>query len=140
MFDIHFYRFTNPDLEREEDAVLEEHYYTIGWRQRRDPSALFSVRAYLSTYSDVFESGLEPFSHYLKIGIHEGRCAFLSTWAQHNFEKVNCAQLEMCIAHIDSDFVRHQNQKLWRLSDEAVSAWFFMRGWRDHVDPSPHFF
>lgn len=50
-----------------------EHYLAVGWRANLDPCALFSARGYLQRNPDVAAGGVNPFVHYLKFGISEGR-------------------------------------------------------------------
>jgi hypothetical protein len=49
------------------------HYENIGWREGRDPNALFDTTGYLSTYTDVAAAGVNPLDHYNVFGWHEGR-------------------------------------------------------------------
>ena len=49
------------------------HYMRAGAREGRDPSPLFSTKAYLHRYPDVAKSGENPFYHWLTKGYGEGR-------------------------------------------------------------------
>ena len=66
-FDAVFYARTYPDVA-EVGADPLDHFMTYGWREGRDPSPDFSVRAYLEAFPDVAESGLNPFVHFLTSG------------------------------------------------------------------------
>jgi len=50
-----------------------EHYLAFGWRKNLDPCALFSTNGYLHRNPDVAAGEVNPFVHYLKFGISEGR-------------------------------------------------------------------
>ena len=49
------------------------HYLTVGWKELKDPSSLFSTGKYLSLYQDVLAAGLCPLLHYVTIGKVENR-------------------------------------------------------------------
>ena len=71
-FDAAFYRARNPDIE---EAGLDPltHFLAGGWREGRDPTPDFSVRAYLDANEDIALAGLNPFLHWLAHGRGEGR-------------------------------------------------------------------
>ena len=70
-FDADFYRATNPDLDTDADHFA--HFMAIGWRERRDPAAWFSVEHYLMSHGDVAAADQNPFVHYVLWGCREGR-------------------------------------------------------------------
>lgn len=49
------------------------HYANFGWREGRDPNALFSTVGYLGANPDVREAGINPLVHYSLFGWQEGR-------------------------------------------------------------------
>jgi len=71
-FDYAFYADENPDART---AGLDEleHYYFIGWRKRRNPTAWFDTDYYLGANPQVQASGDNPFWHYIFKGRAEGR-------------------------------------------------------------------
>ncbi|MFC0266591.1 trypsin-like serine protease [Kushneria aurantia] len=77
LFDERFYRHENPDV----DAAISrgelnsgwEHYSAWGWQESRLPSAWMDTEAYLQDYPDIAAAGVNPFEHYLRWGIDEGR-------------------------------------------------------------------
>lgn len=76
-FSYSYYKKTNPDLTDlgiDGDELLD-HYILEGVGQGRDPHPDFSTNFYLQKYSDVAQSGINPFGHYLEIGRAEGRLA-----------------------------------------------------------------
>jgi hypothetical protein len=64
-FDSAFYLKTYPDVG-EVGADPLDHFMTYGWREGRDPSPEFSVRAYLEAFPEVGEAGVNPFVHPLR--------------------------------------------------------------------------
>lgn len=66
-FDVAFYRDCNPDVVAENIDPLT-HFMVFGWKEGRDPTPDFSVRAYLTAFPDVAAAGLNPFTHYLAAG------------------------------------------------------------------------
>lgn len=66
-FDAVFYARTYPDVA-EVGADPLDHFMTYGWREGRDPSPDFSVRAYLEAFPEVAESGVNPLVHFLTSG------------------------------------------------------------------------
>ena len=66
-FDGAFYLKVYPDVG-EVGADPLDHFMTYGWREGRDPSPDFSVRAYLEAFPEVAESGVNPFVHWLTNG------------------------------------------------------------------------
>jgi hypothetical protein len=52
------------------------HYETFGWKEGRDPSAVFSTSRYLAAYNDVNAAGIDPLLHWVLFGQTEGRKAF----------------------------------------------------------------
>jgi GT2 family glycosyltransferase len=57
---------------------LIKHYLRQGWRMGFDPSPSFSTRKYLEANPDVKQMDVEPFYHYLRYGVKEGRQVFPS--------------------------------------------------------------
>jgi glycosyltransferase involved in cell wall biosynthesis len=70
-FDAEFYYKAHPEI-RNKNIDPVKHYRERGWLEGFDPSPKFSTRRYLQN-SDVRESGINPFFHYLKWGRDEGR-------------------------------------------------------------------
>jgi glycosyltransferase involved in cell wall biosynthesis len=54
-------------------ADLVAHYLERGWLEGRDPNTWFSTLYYLEKSQDVAKAGLQPFVHYLTIGLQEAR-------------------------------------------------------------------
>ncbi|GJD50054.1 hypothetical protein OPKNFCMD_2790 [Methylobacterium crusticola] len=79
-FDAEYYLLANPDVADaalaaggDSDAFARQHYAARGWREGRDPNAVFDVRGYLGAYADVRAAGIDPLAHYTLFGWREGR-------------------------------------------------------------------
>lgn len=71
-FDAAYYLAQNPDVAAAgADPYL--HYITYGWKEGRNPSALFNTSYYLQQNPDVAAAGVDPLLHYRISGWHEGR-------------------------------------------------------------------
>lgn len=66
------------------DMDLIQHYLRVGISELRDPSPHFSSTLYLERYPDVAASREDPFLHWLRIGLSEGRIGS----QQPEFEKI----------------------------------------------------
>ncbi len=71
-FDAGFYLGAQPDVAAAGQDPLE-HFLMAGWRERRDPTAGFSIVDYLELNPEVAAAGMNPFAHYLETGRAEGR-------------------------------------------------------------------
>ncbi|KAA5606078.1 hypothetical protein F1188_08710 [Roseospira marina] len=63
----------NGDGEVTNADLAEYHYNTFGWLEDRDPNATFDTSAYLDANPDVLLAGVNPFTHFLTLGLSEGR-------------------------------------------------------------------
>ncbi len=74
-FDADFYKQTYPDVAALTVFGLDprQHYDDFGWKEGRDPNALFDTSGYLKTYQDVAAAGVNPLDHYMTFGAREGR-------------------------------------------------------------------
>ena len=86
-FDPDFYRATYADLPA--DMAPLWHYRMAGWREGRDPAPWFSVEGYFAANPDVAAAGVEPVSHFLAHGRHEGREIAPSRHAARYFGQVD---------------------------------------------------
>jgi V8-like Glu-specific endopeptidase len=71
-FDATYYRTQNPDVVA---AGLdpEQHYLAFGWREGRNPNALFNTTYYLAQNADVKAAGINPLVHFAQNGWKENR-------------------------------------------------------------------
>jgi O-antigen biosynthesis protein len=71
-FDADFYLRSYSDVKDAEIDPLR-HYVEHGWREGRNPNALFWTTYYVKQNRDVEQSGLNPFAHFLTSGRLDGR-------------------------------------------------------------------
>ena len=74
-FDPDFYQQSYPDVAALAAFGFDprRHYDDFGWKEGRDPNALFDTSGYLHTYQDVAAAGVNPLDHYMTFGWKEGR-------------------------------------------------------------------
>ncbi|MGF3024807.1 esterase-like activity of phytase family protein [Methylobacterium aquaticum] len=79
-FDAEFYLLSYADVARaatasgkDPFAYAYEHYQTYGWKEGRNPNAVFDTKGYLNAYGDVRAAGIDPLMHYDQYGWKEGR-------------------------------------------------------------------
>ena len=71
-FDYVYYLQHNPDVAAAHvDPFL--HFETVGWKEGRNPNALFDTDRISAAYADVEAAGVNPLDHYNEFGWHEGR-------------------------------------------------------------------
>jgi hypothetical protein len=71
-FDEVYYLASYPDVVGLK-AGAAEHYLEHGWREGRDPSAVFSTIGYMKANPDVVQEWANPLIHFLEYGFVEGR-------------------------------------------------------------------
>ena len=78
-FDAEYYLLLNTDVAQAAQgtgdtlAFARQHFETYGWKEGRDPNAVFDTKGYLAAYGDVAAAGVNPLSHYDTYGWREGR-------------------------------------------------------------------
>jgi hypothetical protein len=79
-FDAEFYLLANTDVARaaisaggDSFGFARNHFNQFGFREGRDPNAVFDTDGYLDAYADVRAAGLNPLTHYTQSGFREGR-------------------------------------------------------------------
>lgn len=79
-FDAEYYLLSNADVARaaiaaggDSFAYAYQHYQTYGWKEGRNPNAVFDTKGYLNAYGDVKAAGIDPLMHYDQYGWKEGR-------------------------------------------------------------------
>ena len=90
-FDGGFYLKAYPDVRRNPEWSKRplKHFVHFGAAEGRTPRPGFDTEFYLRTDPDLKESGINPFSHYLRTGYREGRAPnttpdFFSEWGYFN--------------------------------------------------------
>ncbi|BAQ48669.1 alkaline phosphatase PhoX [Methylobacterium aquaticum] len=79
-FDAEYYLLSNLDVARaatgsgrDPFAFAYDHYQLYGWKEGRNPNAVFDTKGYLDAYGDVKAAGVDPLLHYDLYGWEEGR-------------------------------------------------------------------
>ncbi len=67
-----FYNLRNKDVFRA-GVDADTHYGASGFREGRDPNALFSTNGYLSANPDVRQAGVDPLKQFDAVGWKDGR-------------------------------------------------------------------
>ncbi|KJS40062.1 MAG: hypothetical protein VR70_06720 [Rhodospirillaceae bacterium BRH_c57] len=76
VFDSTYYLSQNPDVLAAAAAGLttaEAHFNNFGWKELRNPNAVFDTSDYLTTYADVLAAQINPLTHFLAFGAAESR-------------------------------------------------------------------
>ncbi|MGA8610235.1 MAG: hypothetical protein WB760_00680 [Xanthobacteraceae bacterium] len=140
-FDLEYYAAEYPDITLDPSQLLG-HFCEIGWREGRNPNAFFDTVSYLLHNADVARSNINPYYHYLKHGLIEGRIVSSSISPSIRsrllFGDSICNWVERLRGYIDEDFYRQQLED----ADDAgldLAAHFAYRGWREGKSPHPDF-
>ncbi len=59
-------------MSRRLASISLQHFEQYGWKEGRNPNALFDVKGYLATYGDVAAAGVNPLDHYHTSGLEGG--------------------------------------------------------------------
>ena len=132
-FDAVYYAERYPDVT---EGHLE-HFMIHGWREMRDPAPWFSTAAYLRSYPDIEEAGLNPFYHYVAHGRAEGRIAAPAGLPLEEEEPWEVTSIRQ---GLDRDFYAGQ---LREAGIDPTGADLALHYWREGaamgLDPSPDF-
>jgi len=71
-FDGSYYLSEYPDVA---EAKIDpfEHFCSVGWKEKRNPSVAFDTGFYLRQYPDIAAANINPLIHYIAAGQFEGR-------------------------------------------------------------------
>jgi hypothetical protein len=79
-FDAEYYLLSNTDvsaaalvLGADGATFARQHYQLYGWKEGRNPNAVFDAKGYLNAYQDVAKANVDPLLHYDLYGYKEGR-------------------------------------------------------------------
>lgn len=140
-FDSDYYANEYPDIGSDRPNLLA-HFCEFGWQEGRNPNAFFDTVSYLLQNKDVARSKINPYIHYLKHGIIEGRIASSgispSIRSRLLFGTVIRDWVERLRPHVDEDFYRHQLEDL-NATGLDLAAHFAYRGWREGKSPNPSY-
>lgn len=137
-FDTDFYLAQLNPSEAPSNPPL--HYVRRGAALGLDPTKEFSTSFYLSSNLDVLRSGVNPFWHYLKHGIREGRAPHPSLARQEPQVEFSAHErdLDLLHGHFDAVFYRANYENLPE-SDAELPAHYLTVGWLLGYDPNDWF-
>ena len=72
-FNVDYYSHQVSKFELNQYSSMIHHYFDIGHELNYDPCDFFSTNYYLIANPDLKYSDMNPFLHFLKYGVHEGR-------------------------------------------------------------------
>ena len=85
LFDKKYYKATYTVSSNEKN--LFKHFREKGWKLNYNPNEWFSVKDYLEQNIDVANANIDPFYHFLRFGLSEGRRSIRVTQPQSEFNK-----------------------------------------------------
>lgn len=140
-FDVEYYAGEYPDIVIDRSQLLT-HFCAFGWREGRNPNAFFDTVSYLLLNTDVAISKINPYYHYLKHGMFEGRIVSSSISPSIRSRLLFGAPIrdwvERLRPHIDHEFYRRQLDET-DTSGIDLAAHFAYRGWREGKSPNSTF-
>ena len=140
-FNSDYYAHEYPDVASGQSGLLH-HFCAIGWREGRNPNPFFDTVSYLSANADVRRSKINPYYHYLRHGMIEGRMASSSVSPSIRSRLLFGAPIldwvERLRPHVDPDFYPGQLEDL-DVDGLDFAAHFAYRGWREGISPNPSF-
>lgn len=147
LFDEDHYR---DQLSEPVEGDLLEHYLQSGWRQGLNPSASFDTEYYLAANPDVAQRGMNPLLHFVRHGRAEGRRTACPPGEQSvsrsaNTGTASASATELEAVPADDPAAAFFNPAYYAAQLESVPTGvslyrhFLDSGWRQRLDPSPHF-
>ena len=140
-FDPDYYAHEYPDVALGRTRLLH-HFCETGWREGRNPNAFFDTVSYLAANGDVRRSKINPYYHYLRHGMLEGRIASSSVSPSIRSRLLFGAPIldwvERLRPHVDPDFYPAQLEDL-DIDGLDLAAHFAYRGWREARSPNASF-
>ena len=100
LFDPKYYLTTYPEAAIGGGANALKHYLTQGWKKGFKPNSTFDPSFYLGQYPEIAQAGIEPLTHFVTIGLREGRsgCGPKAGLAQHLQENLEISRNPMPVA------------------------------------------
>ncbi len=132
LFDEDYYRGQYPDVAVEHDAL--RHFCEQGWREGKNPSAVFDTSFYLEAAPDLRDAGMNPLLHYATAGVLENRAASPAS----DQRAANEAAVIRGSGRFGEAFYRAMNPDLQPTPQDPVRHYCEF-GWREGRDPSDDF-
>jgi GT2 family glycosyltransferase len=128
LFNEKFYIINNIDLIAECFDPYN-HFFAYGWKEKRNPSAIFDTSYYLEHNKDVAQSGVNPLEHYVLSGRSEGRS---KNRIEQDIKDIRAAEL------LDDDWYLSEYAELKKFEIEPCRH-FCKFGWKEGKMPNPFF-
>lgn len=137
-FDPEFYAGESR-IPNDSKLALYRHYLSRGWRHGLNPNAWFVGDRYIEKYQDVAQEGLNPWLHFMRRGVHEGR-----TWTSEIKEIPDLFLGPLALSEsleaearklVDSEYYLRVNSDVFRLGIDPVEHYMQM-GWKEGRAPN----
>lgn len=137
LFDPEYYKNNNKDLN--EIQITFEHYHNKGWREGRDPNNWFSTKYYLDKYNDIKKANIDPFYHYLKLGIKEKRSILNNSIETVNLKnkEIKTIELDIIKKSFNADFYKKAYPDIKHIDNPLLH--YYLYGWKEGRDPCQDF-
>lgn len=141
LFDSEFYALTNSDINLPNGNYFQ-HFCQFGWREQRDPNALFSINEYLRLNPDALQIDINPLFHYIASGgTYDVGGIFDATYYLERYAEVRASDLTP-LEHFIFYGLRNGmqpscniNPSAFLTKDElALSPWVLTRLFKDRID------
>ncbi len=141
VFDATYYAWEYPDLGLSGTDALQ-HFLELGWREGRNPNPYFDTAGYLLTNADVADERINPYYHYLRYGLYEGRETMPAASPSVRTQLLFGYELRDWVARITPEFDRAFYAQQCRDPDlDGINpvAHFAYYGWRRGLSPARAF-
>jgi len=141
VFDQTYYAWEYPDIGLTGPDALQ-HFLDIGWKEGRNPNPFFDTAGYLLTNSDVADEHINPYYHYLRYGLYEGRETMPAASPSVRTNLLFGYEVRDWVARISESFDRAYYIQQCREQDlDGINpvAHFAFYGWRRGLSPSRAF-
>ena len=137
-FDAEFYAGESR-IPNNSKLALYRHYLSLGWRHGLNPNSWFLGDRYIEKYQDVSQEGLNPWLHFMRHGVYEGR-----TWTAEIVETPDlflgplplCEYLESEARKlVDAEYYLRVNSDVLKLGLNPIEHYMQM-GWKEGRAPN----
>jgi len=137
-FDPDFY-VSESRTPRRSKSALYRHYLRSGWKSGYNPNAWFLANNYMEKYQDVTDEGINPWLHFMRRGVHEGR-----TWTAEVGEThegavgpltLNGSLETEASKLVDPEYYLSANPDVLRLGLDPAEHYMHM-GWKEGRSPN----
>ncbi len=138
MFDYGFYSSKYAEQIGDCDDLIE-HYISIGAPLNFDPSTNFSTKFYRENNGDVERSGINPFYHYIKHGLSEGRESLPKS--EDAGKKISVTNVDLIRSSKLYDELWYKNKYFDQIQEQVqdYASHYLNEGYARGFDPGPDF-